>query len=184
MHSIWLMPDRFGKERFSATITSLSQELGSPLFEPHLTLLGDIKASPEASAEQCSKLLGDLIPSNGIVIGAEGENSYFTSLFLAIKVPQEMVELRKNLIGIFPQANPGIFRPHISLAYGPIAERSRTNLSAKLIAQYRNFEFAFSRISIVSASQSIPVNEWREISSFRLPSFDSTRPAAQAKIQK
>lgn len=170
MHSIWLMPDRPGKERFSATITSLSRELGSPLFEPHLTLLGDIEANPDVTKRVCSNLLDGFVPSNGMAVGAEGEESYFTSLFLAIKVPPKIVQLRKDLAAALRHGNPGIFRPHISLAYGPIANHVRKNLATELAKQYRDYEFGFSRISIVNASQAIPLGEWREIYSFRLPS--------------
>lgn len=168
MHSIWLIPEPSAGKSLSASLKSLSRELGSPLFEPHMTLLGDIGGDPEATLKACSGLTRGLAPPSGRVSGADGEESLFTSLFLTVEVPRAIVELRDAVAAALGQDPPASFRPHISLAYATIPEARRRKLASALADQYRNMRFRFSRISIMSASQTTPVAQWREIFPLRL----------------
>ncbi|MGI9372991.1 MAG: hypothetical protein ACR2OJ_10885 [Hyphomicrobiales bacterium] len=56
MHSIWLMPDIVMTQRLRSIIESLSHGLDGPVFEPHITFVGDISGDIAESEKNAWRL--------------------------------------------------------------------------------------------------------------------------------
>jgi 2'-5' RNA ligase len=105
---LWLAPAGAEAQALSALVLELSQRLGTPRFEPHLTLLGPLApAAGEAGLEEkVASLAGRLAP-------------------LALR------SARAEARALCP-APEAPFRPHLSLAYGRLDASTQVALSAEL----------------------------------------------------
>jgi hypothetical protein len=134
-HSLWLVPDRSGPVfvRLCSLIEALARRFNTPMFDPHVTLLGglerpfdEVRAIGEAFApgvEPYVIRLGNIV-SNGI---------YFQRL-IALASPTATVlgahERAKAAFGA--KAMP--YLPHLSLAYGELEEAQTAQLQATAVA--------------------------------------------------
>ena len=56
-HTLWLMPTGESYKRFSNLIKKLAKQYNAPVFEPHITLLGDFKQP----LDECIKLIQQVV---------------------------------------------------------------------------------------------------------------------------
>ncbi len=163
MHSIWLMPDARGHARFSDLIRRHAAELGGPVFEPHITLLGDVAAAPESIISKCAGLFADVGRDIAAVHGVDCTDKYYMSLFADIVLPGRFADSQHSLSRLFGTDGPVAFRPHLSLTYGQIDRASRSELCRQIVAELADFTFGLAAVELVAASKEVPVNQWRTV---------------------
>jgi len=61
-YSLWIAPDKEHRNAFSKLINKFGRICKSPIFEPHVTLLGDIKGNKKEILEKTKKLSKKLRP--------------------------------------------------------------------------------------------------------------------------
>ena len=59
-YSLWLMPDKRVSDLIKQEIANESESYGGPSFEPHITLLPDIKGDLDQIKETCHTLVKQL----------------------------------------------------------------------------------------------------------------------------
>lgn len=119
--SLWLSPAGEEARALGRLIDELSARLGTPRFEPHLTLLGGLGlAEPEAEA-RAGRLASRLPPLRLALGDLEGEPVFLRCLYAVVEPSAELEAARAEAVAAFgPPTTPG-FRPHVSLVYGRLS---------------------------------------------------------------
>jgi 2'-5' RNA ligase len=130
---LWLAPAGAEAQALSALVVELSQRLGTPRFEPHLTLLGPLApAAGEAGLEErVASLAGRLAPLTLPLRGVSGEPIFYRALYAAVE-PTPALQSARAEAGALCPAPEAPFRPHLSLAYGRLDALTQAALSAEL----------------------------------------------------
>ncbi|MGH6763702.1 MAG: 2'-5' RNA ligase family protein [Phyllobacterium sp.] len=167
-HSIWLMPSQANETWFSETVADLAGRFGTPVFQPHLTLVEDM---PRSSAELAPLLAQVGEGARAIemeIAGVTGSDLYFRSLYAAFPKNGDLLALKESSILAFGKGDIEGFMPHVSLAYGvpdgPDKERAIAQLHAAMTGAAINFD----RIAIVSSSRHTPLDQWKIVADIGL----------------
>jgi hypothetical protein len=163
LHSIWLLPSAKGSACFCELISRLSRQWHGPVFKPHLTVLGDLSGSIDSSITHCSAIFSDLNAQRVRVTGVDSTEQFFMSLYLDISLPQSFVNARRQLADLFQPQSSDNFRPHISLAYGPVGGADKSGLISRIAADLVGFEFELTSAQVVKSANHIPVAQWQTL---------------------
>lgn len=158
-HSIWLRFAPSVERRLSAYVNNLASPRQSPVFTPHITLLGDLNGPPGDTVEICEQAMGSIHPITVSFTGLDRSDEFFMSLYLTMVVPDEVVSMRHGVaksLGITPSP----FTPHVSLAYGADAAFLTPECEKRVCAEFVGQEAKIATISIVSSSREIPIANW------------------------
>lgn len=117
-YALWLRP--FGDIAFSLKqrIRKLSEAHGSPLFEPHVTLLGGLTNSEVELVQMTNTIAISLKPFDVVLTRAGCRDTYFQSLFVYVEPSKELMNARKTAERLFGYESDEKFEPHLSLMYG------------------------------------------------------------------
>lgn len=163
MHSIWMTISGESGLRLSELISQIAGKTAGPLFQPHLTLASDLNNPVPISVQACETMFAGLSVNPASVTGVDGSDAYFMSLFLDISIPESVKAIRQKLAHLPEIGNLGPFRPHVSLAYGPVDERLKQELGAQIADDLIGYEFALTTVEVVESASVIPVQNWRSI---------------------
>lgn len=163
MHSIWLVPDARGHARFSDLINRHAAKWGGPVFEPHITLLADVAAAPDAIISECAGMFAGFARDVAAVHGVDCTDKYYMSLFADIALPGNFADSHHRLSRLFGGERPGTFRPHLSLTYGQIDRADRGELCRHILSELADFTFGLDAVELVAASKEIPVGQWKTV---------------------
>jgi 2'-5' RNA ligase len=158
-HSIWLSLDAAGEAWLSPVVDALAAEYGRPRFEPHITLLGELSGDPEATAAALRGVDWPKAPM-AEVTGVDWGGTYFTAIFLEVGVPEEFNGIRDGLAQALLGRAPKPYRPHASLAYGPIEPQERSRLIARFAEEFAGAAFRIGSVAVVSSSDTTPIENW------------------------
>ena len=160
-YHLWLKPSRKASYQFAEVIQQLALELDAPTFEPHITLLGNLKG-PEAEHVARSQELAQSLPPFPInVRGPAFGEDYFHCVFLVADMTAPLLHAHALARQIFHQEGDGRYLPHISLVYGLYSENRKKDIIAKLPASLC-LPFEASHLSLIRATSDDP-KEWQEV---------------------
>lgn len=160
-YHLWLKLSRNASERFADVIQQLALELNTPTFEPHITLLGNVKGSePELLAR--AKELAGRVPSIPISVReAAFDDDYFRCAFMVVDITRPLRYAHTLAREIFREEGGGEYLPHVSLVYGRYPDNRKKDLIAKLPASLL-LPFEASRLSLIHAGSDDP-KDWQEV---------------------
>lgn len=161
-HSLWLVPPEPHRGSLRRLIDEFATDCHAPSFEPHLTLVGDISASPDEIA-RCLKPVIDQTPSIDLRLGEVVNGaSFFMSLYLEVEPTAELLGLQRQAASCFSpgDAHPSEFLPHISLAYGHICDPKRRGFIRRAQDLLPPTSFCVSKVDIVRASACSSIETW------------------------
>lgn len=164
-YSLWLMPPTAVHAHFAALIASLSERLGTPRFEPHLTLAGGVFASPADALTRVAGLAARRPPVPVRLTQAGYTDAYFRCLFVHAELSPELHALERAAADALGQPVDADFMPHLSLVYGHL-ERERKEAILGEIGRRFDIEFETDRLALY-APEGEPA-EWRSVGEFRL----------------
>ena len=160
LFSLWITPTPQLKFILNKIILDLAKNYGGPIFEPHLTLLGNVEMEKKEFVKRANKLALRLEPFALELGEMSFSTTYFQSVFLRIRSSAKLMEANLLAKKIYQKENKA-FMPHISLLYGrqPMKVREKITSSVKLPT---NLAFTAKAISLVS---SLPnPKDWKHIS--------------------
>lgn len=167
-YSVWLIPKGKIYITLAKIISDLSNKHSSPLFKPHITLIGDIDTN-ETSARFTTAHLSTLIDPFKLRLRKMNYlNEKFRCLFLKVEKSSELIKAIKLAKSVFDIEDSQEPMPHLSLMYGYFD----SNTKEKIISEYeREFdeEFEVDSIHLVRASSDIDPADWQIIQEFYLP---------------
>ena len=130
--SLWLMPEGDVHGRFADLISGLAARLGTPAFEPHVTLLGGVDGPFEEVRSRVAALARALPPVEVRLQVVDGRDEYFRCLFVAAEPTPPLVSAHEAAVDALGAARGAPFEPHLSLVYGHLDAARKESLRAEL----------------------------------------------------
>lgn len=167
LHSIWLTLDPASEHAVAALIASAADRFDCPVFDPHITLLGELDGPLEVSIDLVAKTFANASPTRLGVSGAKCGDTFFTSIILDTPLPKPFTDARSVLATALTPDRNGLFRPHISLAYGLEDDAIKTGYALEL-RKNNNFEFVtVAGVAVVRSSKTTPIDQWSTVFTFK-----------------
>ncbi len=167
-HSLWLVPARHGPARATLrqTIERLAGRFGTPVFDPHVTLLGGLEGAFEALSTAAHRL-ATVIPPCEIALGEiVSRRSYHQRLVAVVAPTPELEGAHSRAVASF-SGEASAYWPHLSLAYGDLDEGATAELAAMATAAGVS-GLCFDAAALELWRTDGDVGAWRRISSFEL----------------
>lgn len=159
-HSIWLRPAHDDLQFLEEIVRDLSKRFGSPIFEPHATLVPDMQRSAEELLPQVLSLAIGRKPLELLIENVTGSEAYFRSFYAALEKAPALMRLKQDSLEISSEASLQSFMPHVSLAYGVDDSALKQNEIQRLAMELSGRKLRFDRLVIVSSSSDTPISDW------------------------
>lgn len=168
-YSLWLVPERHSRtyDLLSRLIRNVAAHYQTPVFDPHVTLLGGIAGQEAELREKASVLVRKLSPYEMRLGEIDSNGTYFQILFS--KVEQAPPVLNANAVAqvVFARNDGGYF-PHLSLAYGDLSEK-QVGILNRLALQRSPIKLSHFRVQDIELWRTEgAVKEWRQVATFSL----------------
>ena len=163
--SLWMLPPADVGDRFRSLIADLSRRMGTPAFEPHLTLAGGIDAPTERTAAARVAPLAACLPPLPIRlmdVGTTGD--YYRCLFIHAERTPLLQRAYHEACDVLALA-PGDFMPHLSLIYGDLGAADKARIVADIGARF-DLTFTVERLALYSTAGPPPA--WRRVAELAL----------------
>lgn len=166
--SLWLMPAEPAARRFASVITTIALRLGSPVFDPHVTLLGGLTLEEEVAWPRARALASALAPVRVRLVRAGWRPSYFRCLYAEVE-GEGIVRAHGTARAVFhlPEGQP--YEPHLSVAYADLTELEQASLAVEVDRQLPA-TVVLDTLRLMRTTGA--VGEWRSIADVRLPIAD------------
>lgn len=133
-YSILLVPnDKKAYRLYYQTIKKLSKQHHTPLFNPHITLLGSITGQEKDIVTKTGNLAQELKPCLISFDNLGMEQFFFRSLYLEAKPTKQLLQTNQKAGTIFGTNFP--FMPHLSLLYSNLSDRQKRAIITSLESQ-------------------------------------------------
>lgn len=162
-YSLWLMPNPSQSNQIGRLIKKLSKTYASPVFKPHMTLLGSILMDKKEIIARATMLSGKIKAMNIDALRLSEGPLYFKSLFIEMNRDPNLSKYYSATCKIFSQ-HAGKFNPHISLLYGRLGASERKR-AIKLVG-YKAHRITFNKLCVFDTSGK--VKSWKKVASFPL----------------
>src|SRR3990167_6942781 len=131
-YTLWLESESEKYTRLKNIIVDFSTEAQSPLFEPHVTLLGGISIAMtvEKIIEKMKTLTEKKRTITLSLTATHSSDSYYQSIFLECKKTKVLASLNHKAQKLFSQT--GEYNPHLSLLYSNISQTKKNLLLKKI----------------------------------------------------
>lgn len=159
-YSIWLIPTDEIYQKLAEIISQLSDKYSAPNFEPHLTLIGDLRGSEEEIISKTSKLADLLKPFEIKLKKADYLDEYFRCLFIRAEKTRELIQASDVAREIFNRKSDPDYMPHLSLMYGDINPEIKEKILANLGKEF-NLSFEIKSIHLFSTTGE--VKDWYKV---------------------
>ncbi|MHC5232120.1 haloacid dehalogenase [Brucella sp. LJL56] len=159
-HSIWLRPSRDDLKFLESIVTELAGRFASPKFEPHATLVPDMKRSADELLPLVLSLAVGRKPIDVQIEDVTTTKDYFRSFYAALQKTPALMALKQDALGISGEDDASTFLPHVSLAYGVADNALRETEMLRLAQSLTGRRLCFDRMVIVSSSSETPIEQW------------------------
>ena len=157
-YSLWLSPAPELAQQIKMDITRIAATTGGPVFDPHVTLAGDVSLDRNQMTTLADGFV-DLVPTTqSTIVGSGFGNTYFQSFFLKIEFPSLLHNLRQSILKQLEI--DVVYPPHISLAYGASRHQIGEQEVRNIEQTYCSAEVEFASVDIVASSEDTPVEKW------------------------
>lgn len=161
-YSLWLEPEGNIGYRLQERIEKLGKKYDTPLFEPHVTLLGDLRHGETELIQLTDTLAGSLHPLELLLTKADCGNSFYQSIFVHVEKSKELQSARKIACRLFDKNDSEDYMPHLSLLYG---DMSRNEKELILNVMEREFQIRFTANYVRLVKTEGRPKDWEKIHS-------------------
>lgn len=163
-YTLWLEPEGEAHDMLQKKIAELSKEMGTPLYKPHVTLLGDFGEDIEKIRENMKTLAQNQAPFKIAFSSIETNQDYYHSITLRCAENAELKKLNAKAQKLFLQSKK--YAPHTSLLYGDVPEALKKKMLAKIISEpLSRYSFEACSISLWRAFGT--ADKWKKIVKIR-----------------
>lgn len=164
--SLWLLLPREAQERFQALIARLSARLGTPAFEPHITLLGGLTGAEEDWRQRTRALAGAIKSFEVRLLAVTWLDEYYRCLFVEVTQSRALLDAHQTARKVFDQRPETGFYPHLSLVYGDLKEHEKEAIVDE-IGRYFDESIRIEELALYDTSGGTPP-AWRCVERRRL----------------
>jgi hypothetical protein len=179
--SLWLIPEPAARKVLAKILTDSSRRLGTPRFEPHLTLLGDLPGDADAASAKAARLAARTAPPGIELFGVAHEAAYFRCVHFEARLSPPLRQARRTARRVFGVSGPDSFRPHVSAVYGKLRAAQRDRVARSLL-DYVPMRFRAVALELVLTSG--PPRDWRTIARFSLTARASSPVSGGARSRR
>lgn len=158
-YSLWLEPSGNIAYKLQERIRKLSKENGTPLFSPHVTLLGSLYASETELIPLADTLASSVEPFELELTKTGYRDTFYQSLFIHVKENSQLRELRNNACRLF-DCNEDEYMPHLSLLYGDLSRNEKERI-LNIIG--REYYVRFSVNNMILMQTDGKPHQWRKV---------------------
>lgn len=162
-YAIWIIPPEPTYCYLQEKIEKLASEYGSPVFEPHLTLLSGINEDLQTVVEKVTTIANRQQPLPLSFGPVSFSTTYFQSVLVRVNSTAPLLQLHLDIVKTF-NVDLGVFMPHMSLVYGNFPMSLREQIAEKI--EINPPAFVAKELVIMSA-ESDP-NEWKKLATIQL----------------
>lgn len=158
LYTIWIVPPEPLYSQLKNIIRELSIRYDSPLFEPHMTLLGNIDSELPHIKSKLALLASRIDQFTLKLDSVSFSTTYFQSVFVRVHSTAQLLQLNLEAKKMFGMEND-VFMPHISLLYGEHEMRIRE----KAVSEVQISSASFVVDSFVLTPATIDPNTWEHV---------------------
>ncbi|PAU94823.1 hypothetical protein CK503_04955 [Aliifodinibius salipaludis] len=161
-YSLWLEPTGDVAYKLQQRIKDLSKKHDTPVFSPHVTLLGGLTASKTELVALTNTLVSSAPPFDLTLTKAGYRNTYYQSLFIHVAQNEGLTNLHSNACRLFdcPDEYKNEYMPHLSLLYGDLSQQQKERILNKI---GREFYIQFVAKKVVLLQTDGKPKEWKKI---------------------
>ncbi len=161
-YSLWLRP--FGEIAFKLEqkIKELAQKHGTPVFEPHITLLGGLRKGETELIQLTDTLASSLHSFDVVLTNAGCRDDFYRSMYVHVKKSKELMDARATAERLFDNNPEEDFMPHLSLMYSDFGREEKERI---LNTMGREFHLRFPVQSILLIQTEGKPDKWEKIHS-------------------
>eukprot|EP01111_Echinosteliopsis_oligospora_P011140 TRINITY_DN3600_c0_g1_i1.p1 TRINITY_DN3600_c0_g1~~TRINITY_DN3600_c0_g1_i1.p1 ORF type:complete len:186 (-),score=46.52 TRINITY_DN3600_c0_g1_i1:61-618(-) len=139
-YSIWLEPNTKSLlyEGLAEIIQYISKKYNSPLFTPHVTLIGNVQAdSNQEIIQKMDEFVKKTKPfTQKLTPNLHDSDEYFRALYVEVEKGAELVNAFKSASEFFKMSlDVDSFTPHVSLTYGNFSKSERDKIKEDIEAK-------------------------------------------------
>ena len=161
--SLWLMPTAELRKKLAQTIHRLARLYGTPIFEPHVTLLGGLAVSEDEALSKTQQLSTRLRPFEVRLSRADYLAEYFLCLFLRVEETEPLLETNFKARQVLDRYSDPRYYPHLSLMYGSLGP-GRKQTIVPTVSHHCEARFEVERLHLYS-TEGEP-GDWYRVSEF------------------
>jgi 2'-5' RNA ligase len=162
-YALWLKPWGAAYDVTARTIRGLADELGAPVFEPHVTLLAELDGPESQQLRRTGTLARQLRPFQVSLTEPSYQDEHFRCLFMCIEETPSLMGAHALARQVFQRAEE-IYMPHLSLVYGHFHQARKRDIVALLGSSVR-ISFEVRALYLIKVGSGNPI-DWREIAVF------------------
>ena len=163
-HTLWLLPTGTAYDKFENLIRKLAGEHNAPVFQPHITLLGEF-IQPQQECIEKTKLLVEHQKPFTVSLEEIGYQDYFfRTLFVYAQKTGPLLNLHNKAKEIFKMQGIPPYMPHLSLLYGSYPNETKEKI-IKEIGKNQSAQFEVNSIHLVQGGE---IKDWQIIGEFPL----------------
>jgi 2'-5' RNA ligase len=163
--SVWLVPLGDVCDRLAHLILELSQEYASPLFPPHVTLLGGLSGAEQDIIARARQLAAQIEPFQAQLGSVDYLDNYHRALFVRVKESEPLLAANRTARDVYNCHNEPRYMPHLSLLYGHFAPSVKGDIIAKI---GNRFDMGFQVTRIELHSTFGDTRDWYSLGKFEL----------------
>jgi 2'-5' RNA ligase len=160
VHSIWLMPAEDDAVMLVRMVDDLARRLGSPRFQPHLTLVEDMERSVDDLARLVGEVGEGIAPFSAPVAEIGVSDLFFRSFYARFAAEGSFRELKSRAIEKILPGDIADFMPHVSLAYGVEETLEKRDAVAEAENLLLGKPVRFDRVCVVASGKELPIEAW------------------------
>jgi 2'-5' RNA ligase len=169
-YHLWFEPTGEAHDILARTIREIAPELGGPVFEPHVSLIGNLDGTEEEIVDRTSELGRSLQPVTITLTEPSYRDEHFRCLFMLAKPDRNLMNAYAVASDRFRKPRED-FMPHLSLAYGSASEAQKKSIIQELPREVR-MTFEVATISLIRADSLAP-KDWHGAGRFPMNSNQS-----------
>ena len=131
--SLWLVPVDEAKAALARLIAEVAGRLGTPVFAPHVTLVGGVtRPGADDVVRRAGELALALEPLSLPLRGPLGSDEAFRCLYLPVGETLKLLTTHALARAALRVADERKYEPHLSLVYGAVPPEQKARLLAEL----------------------------------------------------
>ncbi len=166
---LWFKPSGTAYDILACTIRDLANQLGGPVFEPHVSLIGSLEGTEAELAQQTEEFARQLEPFTMVLTEPSYGDQHFQCIFMLVEQTAPIMNAYALARDFFHKPNQA-FVPHLSLAYGSYPDSRKRLIIGKLSPDVRAC-FDVSTLYLIRADTPDPIN-WHQIAAVSITSLD------------
>jgi hypothetical protein len=170
----WFKPAGEAYRILARTIRNLAKELQAPVFEPHISLIGNLPGTEEELIQKSEELAQQLEPFEAVLTQPSYRDTHFQCLFMLVEKTPALMKAHARAIDFFQKAKQD-FMPHVSLVYGTYPEAQKKLVIDNLSDEVKT-SFKVTGLYLVGADSPDP-KDWHEFGPFPMKHAHAIIPA-------